>query len=104
MELNPSALTDGKFLANVLIDHPADQNHDIRQKRFWPYYHENNRPFEEYSPNLQLIRPAPEAELYAAKKIAKVENMGPSDPVIRVHSWALRICYNTWKTDNRPHQ
>ena len=61
MELNPSALTDGKFLANVVINHLVDQNHDIRQKRFWPYYHVNNRPFEEYSPKLQLIRPAPEA-------------------------------------------
>ena len=67
MALNPSALTDGKYIANILIEHPADRNHDIRQKRFWPYYHEKNRPYEEYSPKLQLIRPAPEAEAYAAK-------------------------------------
>ena len=67
MALNPSALTDGKYIANIRVEHPADRNHDIRQNRFLPYYQENNRPHKEYSPQLQLIRPAPEAAAYAAK-------------------------------------
>lgn len=67
MALNPSALTDGKYIANILIEHPTDRNHDIRQKRFWRYCHENNIPYKEYSPKLQLVRPASEAAASAAK-------------------------------------
>ena len=67
MSLHPTALTDGKFIVNNLIQHPADSKHDIRLQRYWPYYHDKNTQAEDYTSNIQLIRPAPESAEYAKK-------------------------------------
>ena len=67
MALNPNVLKDGKFLVNILIQHPNDSEYHLTQRRFWPYYHHKNIAINEYSSSFQLIRPAPESEAYAKK-------------------------------------
>ena len=52
MSLHPTALTDGKFIVNNLIQHPAESKQDIRLQRYWPYYHDKNIPAEDYTPNI----------------------------------------------------
>ena len=67
MSLHPAALIDGKFIVNIIIQHPADSKQDIGLQRYWSYYHDKNIPAEDYTSNIQFIRPAPESVEYAKK-------------------------------------
>ena len=65
MEMNPQALTNGKFLVNFLVRHPNDRSYRATQQRYWPSYHDRHIPMEEHSSSIKFIRPAPEAAAFA---------------------------------------
>ena len=87
MELNPMALTDGKFLVKYLIAHPHDSNYKISQQRFWPHYHEKGRAMDDFSTSVKFIRPAPESDVVVAKhNLTQVRFwVKLNDPTVYIH-------------------
>ena len=66
---HPSALQDGRFLADFYICHPSDKRYNATNQRYWLHYHPLlTSDIESQHHTAHLIRPTAQSSEYARKE------------------------------------